>query len=128
MRRIIAMLLAIVMLVGTVPVQAFATEDQIQATEPCITEGCTYGAGHTGECSTFVACGKDDCTYEAGHLGNCSTYAAPTVEAAADASVYVTVSDRGELAMAYEEITVSDINRDGKLSVDEALTAHPLFR
>lgn len=128
MRRIIAMLLVIVMLVGIVPAQAFATENQTQATEPCITEGCTYGAGHTGECSTFVACGKDDCTYEAGHLGNCSTYAAPTVEAAADASVYVTVSDRGELGMAYEEITVTDINRDGKLSVDEALyAAHSFF-
>lgn len=121
MKRIIAMLLAIVMLVGNVPVQAFATEDQIPETEACITEGCTYGAGHTGECSTFVACGKDGCTYEAGHLGNCSTYVAPTVEAAANASVYVTVSDRGELAMAYEEVTVSDINQDGKLSVDEAL-------
>ena len=72
MKRIIAMLLAIVMLVGNVPVQAFAAEDQTQATEACITEGCTYGAGHTGECSTFVACGKDGCAYEAGHLDRVS--------------------------------------------------------
>ena len=57
MKRIIAMLLAIALLVGNVPVQAFATEVP-QETLACVTEGCTYGAGHTGECSTFVACGK----------------------------------------------------------------------
>lgn len=54
LKRIIAMLMAIVMLVGNVPVQAFATEEP-QETLACATEGCTFGAGHTGECSTFVA-------------------------------------------------------------------------
>lgn len=130
-RRIIAMLLAIVMLVGNVPVQAFATEAEPQETLACVTEGCTYGAGHTGECSTFVACGKDGCTFAAGHEGNCSNYVAsedPKAEPAADAAVYVTVSDRGELGMVYEEVTVSDINRDGKLTVDEALyAAHTVY-
>ena len=38
-RRLIAMLLAFVMLVGMLPIQAFATEgEQTQ----CATEGCTY--------------------------------------------------------------------------------------
>ena len=36
MRRIIAMLLAIVMLVGNVPVQAFATESEPQETHPAL--------------------------------------------------------------------------------------------
>ncbi len=58
MRRFIAILLAIVMLVGNVPVQAFAAESEPQETTPCAVEGCTYGAGHSGECSTFVACGN----------------------------------------------------------------------
>ena len=131
MRRIIAMLMAIVLLVGNIPVQAFATEAEPQETLACVTEGCTYGAGHTGECSTFVACGKDGCTFAADHDGNCSTYVAPEApeaEAAADAAVYVTVSNRGQLGMAYEEVTVSDLNQDGKLTVDEALyAAHTVY-
>ena len=125
-RRILAMLLAIVMLVGNVPAQAFAIQSQPNATSSCITEGCTYGAGHSGECSTFVACAINGCTYASGHAGNCSNYVvpeAPKREKAADATVYVTVSDRGELGMANEEVAVSDINADGKLSVDEALYA-----
>lgn len=127
LKRIIAMLMAIVMLVGNVPVQAFATEEP-QETLACATEGCTFGAGHTGECSTFVACGKDGCTFEVGHVGNCSSYVEPKVEPAKDAAVYVTVSNRGELGMAYEEVTVSDLNQDGKLSVDEALyAAHTVY-
>ena len=128
LKRIIAMLMAIVLLLGNVPVQTFAAEDQLQATEACVTENCTFGAGHTGECSTFVACGKDGCTFEAGHAGNCSSYVEPKVEPAKDAAVYVTVSNRGELGMAYEEVTVSDLNQDGKLSVDEALyAAHTVY-
>ena len=126
MRRIIAMLTAIVLVLGNVPVQAFATEAEILETVACITEGCTYGAGHTGECSTFVACGENGCIYSAGHAGNCSSYVEPDepkAEAAADAAIYITVSNRGELGMAYEEVTVSDINQDGKLSVEEALYA-----
>jgi len=75
-RRIIAMLLAIVMLVGNVPVQAFAAEAP-QETLACVIDGCTYGAGHTGECSTFVACGQEGCTFAAGHEGNCSNYVEP---------------------------------------------------
>ena len=97
MKRIIAMLLAIVMLVGNIPAQAFAAENQPEPVS-CATAGCTYAVGHEGHCSNYV-------------------------EPAADASVYVTVSNRGELAIAYEEVTVSDINRDGKLSVDEAMQA-----
>ena len=111
MRRIIAMLLAIVMLVGNVPVQAFAAEDQPETTA-CAADGCTYAAGHEGSCSNYVApeepdqtpvaCGTIGCTYAAGHDGHCSNY----VEPAADAAVRVTVSDRGEPVLAYEEVTV----------------------
>lgn len=50
--------------------------------------------------------------------------------AAEDAKVYMTVSNKGIIAkaedesiMANREVTVEDINKDGKLSVDEALTA-----
>ena len=128
LRRIIAMLLVIVVLMGNVPVQAFAAEDQPQATEACITEGCTFGAGHTGECSTFVACGTEGCTYASGHEGNCSNYVAPQAALAADAVISVTVSNRGQLAVACEEVTVSDRNTDGRLSLDEALYAvHTAF-
>lgn len=128
MKRIIAMLLAIVMLVGNVPVQAFAAEGQPEPAA-CATEGCTYAAGHQGNCSNYVeseepdrtavSCGTTGCEYGADHAGHCSNY----VEPAADAAVYVTVSNRGDLGMAHEEITVSDINQDGRLSVDEALYA-----
>ena len=123
MKRIVAMLLAIIMLAGSVPVQAFATEGQTE-TSACATPDCTYAAGHQGNCSNYVAPEEPDqtpaaCEYAADHEGNCSNY----VEPAGDAAVYVTVSDRGELGMAYEEITVSDLNQDGKLSVDEALYA-----
>ena len=54
MKRIIAMLLAIIMLVGSVPVQAFATESQTE-TSACATPDCTYAAGHQGDCSGYVA-------------------------------------------------------------------------
>lgn len=76
MKRIIAMLLAIVMLVGNVPVQAFATEIP-QEILACVTEGCTYGAGHEGNCSNYVEpCGTTGCEYAAGHEGYCSNYVA----------------------------------------------------
>ena len=51
-------------------------------------------------------------------------------DAAADATVYLTVSNQGVLASANDDsimlnkpITVEDINEDGKLTVDEALQA-----
>ena len=50
--------------------------------------------------------------------------------AAADAVIYFTVSDRGVFAsdndgniMLNKQVTVTDINKDGKLTVDEALQA-----
>lgn len=53
-KRIFTLLLAFIMLVGMLPVNAFATE----VTEPgettvvlCETEGCEYVSGHEGECS-----------------------------------------------------------------------------
>lgn len=55
---------------------------------------------------------------------------AEEVTLAEDATVYMTVSNRGFIAeandesiMANKEVTVTDINEDGKLTVDEALVA-----
>lgn len=45
------------------------------------------------------------------------------VEPAADAEITVTISNKGSVAMARRAVTVTDINEDGKLSVDEALYA-----
>ena len=36
-------------------------------------------------------------------------------------TVHMTISDKGTLALAHQEITVPDINKDGKITVDEAL-------
>lgn len=97
MRRILAMLLALVMLVGNVPVQAFAEDGAGDApcatagceyflghegncsnyVEPCGTTGCEYASGHEGNCSNYVACATAGCEYAAGHDGNCSNYVAP---------------------------------------------------
>lgn len=48
--RFTAMLLAVIMIVGMLPVSAFATE-AVQTPELCATEGCEYAAGHEGACS-----------------------------------------------------------------------------
>lgn len=59
-----------------------------------------------------------------------SVFAEETTGAAADAVVTLTVSNRGVLAtaadgsvMANKEVTVKDIDSDGKLTFDEALVA-----
>ena len=88
-RRLIAMLLAFVMLVGMLPIQAFATEgEQTQ----CATEGCTYGFNHEGDCSNYVAptepCGTEGCTYGLNHEGDCSNYVAPTEPCGTEGCTY----------------------------------------
>ena len=76
-KRILSMLLVLVMVLGMLPAQVFATDTP---TEPCITEGCTFGAGHEGNCSNYVApngsCTTEGCYFDAGHQGNCSNYVA----------------------------------------------------
>lgn len=47
----------------------------------------------------------------------------PSVQPAAPAKVQVTISDQGKVVMAVRTVTVEDLNRDGKLSVDETLVA-----
>ena len=78
-KRILSMLLVLVMVLGMLPAQVFATDTP---TEPCITEGCTFGAGHEGNCSNYVApngsCTTEGCYFDAGHQGNCSNYVAPS--------------------------------------------------
>ena len=80
-KRIFALFLTMVMIFGMLPVNAFATEAETP-TEPCTTEGCTFGAGHEGNCSNYVApnggCTTEGCYFDAGHQGNCSNYVAPT--------------------------------------------------
>lgn len=97
MRRVIAILLALLMLTGTVPVCAFASEVP-QETFSCDTGDCT------DEEEFPVNDGSD-------------------VSVPAAATVYLSVSSYGELVLAYAPVSVSDINRDGRLSVEEALQA-----
>lgn len=50
-----------------------------------------------------------------------------TAYAADSAEVYVTISDSGSLALAQEKITVTDIDSDGALTINDAITiAHDL--
>ena len=80
-KRIFALFLTMVMIFGMLPVNAFATEAETP-TEPCTTEGCTFGADHEGNCSNYVAPNggrtTEGCYFDAGHQGNCSNYVAPT--------------------------------------------------
>ena len=47
----------------------------------------------------------------------------PVVEPAEDATITVTIADKGTLVLAQQEVTVTDRDEDGKLNVDEALYA-----
>ena len=112
-KRILAMLLAIVMLIGALPMNVFATEatdptvvlcetdgceyvsghegecsNYVAPTEACTTEGCTYGANHEGNCSNFVACETEGCEYTSGHEGECSNYVAPTEACTTEGCTY----------------------------------------
>ena len=87
-KRILSILLVLVMVLG-MPAQVFATE---VPTEPCTTEGCTYGANHEGNCSNYVAptepCTTEGCTFGANHEGNCSNYVAPTEPCATEGCTF----------------------------------------
>ena len=116
-KRILSLLLAMVMIFGMLPMNAFATE-ATDPTEACTTEGCTYGAnhegncsnfvvcetegceyaaGHEGDCSNFVACETEDCEYAAGHEGNCSNYAEPSEDEIAAQWVIDLIDSIGEV-------------------------------
>ncbi len=51
-----------------------------------------------------------------------NAFAADTTSAA-DATVYVTIANKGSLVVTQEAVTVTDIDEDGKLTIDEALYA-----
>lgn len=57
------------------------------------------------------------CMLLLGALGIC-TYAE---EAPLSADVYVNIADKGELVVTYEKITVTDIDKDGALTINDAL-------
>lgn len=129
-KRIFALLLAFIMLVGMLPVNAFATEvtepgettvvfcetegceyasghegncsNYVAATEPCATEGCTYGAGHEGNCSNFVACTTEGCEYAIGHEGNCSNFVEHTADELAAQSVIDLIAAIGDVTAESE--------------------------
>jgi len=63
-KRIISLLLVLVMVLGMLPVSAFATEVQMP-TEPCAAEGCTYGANHEGNCSNYAGPSADELAAQA---------------------------------------------------------------
>ena len=58
-KRVLSLLLALVMLMGMLPVNAFAEEEE-QTAALCETEGCEYAAGHEGPCSNAVAVVETD--------------------------------------------------------------------
>lgn len=91
-KRVLALLLAMVMIFGMLPVSAFATEATDPAAVLCETEGCEYAFGHDGECSNYVAptvpCETEGCTFDAGHEGNCSNYVVPVETCATEGCTY----------------------------------------
>ncbi len=56
-----------------------------------------------------------------GMLGICAF--AAEAQSAADATVYVTIANKGTLVVTQEAVTVKDRNSDGVLTIDEALFA-----
>ncbi len=99
------------------------------------TVNCTEHTGGTATCTKKAVCDKcgkaygdlAEHTYDNSRDGECNVcgftreIAVPTD--AAKATVYVTISDRGNVVMGREAITVTDLNGDGKLDVDETLYA-----
>ena len=80
--KLLAVLLAAVIIFSMLPTTAFAADIDSQAAELCtVTEGCTLASNHAGDCvteeSTTVACTKtDDCTGDT-HAKGCPLYVAP---------------------------------------------------
>lgn len=99
------------------------------------TAACTEHTGGTATCvrqAVCEKCGKPygelaEHTYDNSRDADCNVCgAARDVSVPADAAaatVYVTISDKGNLVMARKAVTVTDLNGDGKLDVDEALYA-----
>lgn len=149
-RRVLAMLLAVVMLVGMLPYQVFATElddSQIvtEATEASVVE--TTASEETQEpvasesteeatvAETTVETVVSETTEETAAGETVEQTAEPELETlelepAEDAVVYVTGANAGVLVkasdgkpMVNKAVTVKDLNSDGVLTYDEALVA-----
>ena len=145
-RRILAMLLAIVMVFGMLPMQALAdevlleesaAETLIEETEALVVE--TEAPTEEGEApeEETEPPTEEPLLEEPEHLlleetaDTLLSDAAASEGAAADpVQVYVTVSNQGVLAktqsgeiMRNKPVTVTDINQDGYLTYDEALSA-----
>ena len=74
----------------------------------------------------LAGCGvtKTDATTAADTTAAETTVVATTVAAADPAAVYVTIADKsGSAVLKYAEITVTDLDADGKLTIFEALKA-----
>lgn len=96
---------------------------------------CDEHTGGTATCleqAVCEKCGKPygelaDHTYDNSRDADCNVCGATrdvTVPAdAATATVNVTISDKGNIMMARKAVTVTDLNGDGKLDVDETLYA-----
>jgi|GEM_PF-1940637 len=89
------------------------------------------------EAGTYVitACIEDEEFFPTVLTLTTITVTEAAVEPAEDADVYVSISEKGSFvtaktgeAVAYQKVTVSDRNKDGKLDIDEALyAAHEEF-
>ena len=99
-----------------------------QAPTECETEGCTLGYGHEGECNNQVPtdCETKGCTLGYGHEGECNAIdlLENEEEAADPKTVYISLTVDGELQksrdgthLAYRELTVTDSDKDGKISL-----------
>ena len=156
-RRLLAFLLALVMIVGMIPTSVFAdeaeqetlsapvaeaeapapeTEAPAEETQPPVTEAPTTEAPETqapAEAPTETTAAEAPETEAPETEAPTEETEAPLsvmAEAADDVTVYFTVSNQGVLAKTDSDkaavdlpVTVTDINADGALTFDEALTA-----
>ena len=128
-KRIFALLMAFVMLLGVLPVGAFATEAEEPEVILCQTEGCEYAAGHEGNCSNYVepteACATEGCTYGANHEGNCSNYVEPSADELAAQQVVALIDAIGEVTLESEAaIAAADTAYNALTDAQKALVTN----
>ena len=99
----------------------------------CETEGCTLGYGHEGKCNNQqqpTDCETEGCTLGYGHDGDCNAIDLldNEVEAADPKIVYISLTVDGELQksrngnyLAFLELNVTDADKDGKISLLDAV-------
>ena len=113
--KLLAVLLAAVIIFSMLPTTAFAADIDSQAAELCtVTEGCTLASNHAGDCvteeSTTVACTKtDDCTGDT-HAKGCPLYVAPEKpeEAIGDVCAVAAVQERINALPSVEALAEMD--------------------